>query len=123
MNRSASRRSLALLATALGSFGCTAPTAQDSQDPTAAPTVTASASASASAEPTPSVTLEPSPTPVPTLAFEAPDDILPPASIVVVAVDTLQLRGAPGLSAAVVGTASAGERFYVLGEAFGSTLR
>ena len=50
----------------------------------------------------------------PSVAFEAPDDILPPASIVVVSVDTLQIRAEPGLAAAVVGTASEGDRFYVL---------
>jgi hypothetical protein len=58
-------------------------------------------------------TTEPSATPV-TLAFEPPDDILPPNSIVMVVVDELQLRGGPGLDAGVVGAARAGSRFFVL---------
>jgi hypothetical protein len=109
-----SARSLALLATALVCIGCTAPAAQQSQVPSDTAAVSASASASTTAVPTPSATSEPSATPAPTLAFEPPDDILPPNSIVVVLVNELQLRGGPGLSAAVVGTASAGSRFFVL---------
>jgi len=107
------RPSLALLATALVCIACTAPAAQESQAPSDTAATTASASASATAIPTPSATSEPSATPAPTPAFETPDDILPPNSIVAVIVDELQLRGGPGLSHAVVGTASAGERFFV----------
>ena len=110
-----SRRSLPLLATTLVCIGCTAPAAQESQAPSDTPVVTASASATATAMPTPSATSEPSPTPAPTLAFEPPDGILPPNSIVAVVVDELQLRAGPGLAAAVTGLASAGERFAVTG--------
>ena len=46
----------------------------------------------------PAATPQPSGSP-PVLAFETPDDILPPWALVEVAVDNLQLRGAPGLSA------------------------
>jgi len=52
-------------------------------------------------------------TAMPTLAFEAPAGILPPNSRAVVVVDALQLRADPGLGAAVVGVASAGEQFLV----------
>jgi hypothetical protein len=45
--------------------------------------------------------------------FTAPDDILPPGSIVVVVTDALQIRAEPGLDARVVFTATAGQRFYV----------
>lgn len=49
----------------------------------------------------------------PTLAFEAPEGILPPNSIVRVVVDQLQLRDEPGQEARVQGTAVRGERFSV----------
>ena len=58
----------------------------------------------------------------PTLAFEAPDGILPPGSIVTVVVDQLQLRDEPGLAGAVQGTAYRGERFSVAGW-FGPVVR
>ena len=111
----ARRRGLLVLATALVSIGCAAPGTQESQAPSDTPAATASASASATAAPTPSATSEPSATPAPLLAFELPDDILPPNSIVVVVVDELQLRAGPGLAAAVTGLAPAGERFTVAG--------
>lgn len=115
----ASRRSLALIATALVFTACAAPAARESQAPSDTPAATASASASATAVPTLSatpelsVTPELSATPAPTLAFEPPDDILPPNSIVVTVVDGLQLRDGPGLDADVTGLARTGDQFRV----------
>lgn len=107
------RRSLAILATALVFVGCAAPATQESQSPSDPPAVTASASASATAAQ--SASSEPVAAPTPTLAFEPPDGILPPNSIVVVIVDALQLRAGPGLAAAETGLAFAGDQFSVAG--------
>ena len=51
----------------------------------------------------------------PPLAFEAPDGILPPNSIIAVVADGLQLRSEPGLAAPVTGLASTGDQFQVQG--------
>lgn len=105
--------------------GCAVPAVQVSQDSSS---TESAPSAIASASPTPSAptattspSIQPTPALAPALAFEAPDDTLPPASIVVVVVDVLQLRGGPGLSAAVVGTAPRGTHFYLL-HVFGPVL-
>ncbi len=91
--------------------GCAAPVAEA---PSATAAATSSARASASEAPT---SAEPTPTAssAPTLAFEPPDGILPPNSIVRVVVDTLQLRTEPGLGAPVEGTALKGDQFSVAG--------
>lgn len=107
------RRSLAILATALVFVGCAAPATQESQSASDTAAVTASASPSPSAAPTSSASSEPVATPTLDLAFQPPDGILPPNSIVVVVVDQLQLRTEPGLAASVQGTALRGERFSV----------
>jgi hypothetical protein len=112
--RGIARRSLGFLAVAVVTSSCAAPAAQVSQGPSDSPTVTASASASATAAPTPSSTPEPTPVPSQSLAFEAPDDILPPGSRVVVLVDELQLRAEPSLAGAVVAVAPAGAEYFVI---------
>lgn len=113
---------LAVLATALVCIGCTTPGTQESQALSDPPSATASASASATATSTPADTSEPSATPAPTLAFEPPEGLLPPNSIVVAVVDQLQLRDGPGLDADVTGLALAGEQFMVSGW-FGPVVR
>ena len=106
---------------AIVTAGCVVPAANGSATPSAtesAPTTAASASATPNAPAGTSATPEPAPVPSQPLAFEAPDDILPPASVVVVVVDALQVRAGPSLSAEVVGTYPAGSMFtvfYVLG--------
>jgi hypothetical protein len=117
--RAFSRGGLLILASAAVLAACAAPPAAVSQAPSNTPMATAMASASATAMPAPSATAEPSATPAPAPAFEAPDDILPPWSTVVVVVDALQLRTDPGLSASVAGTASAGAAYQVSGYEFG----
>jgi hypothetical protein len=107
------RRPLAVLAVALVCIGCAAPAAQVSGTPSDPAAATPSASGSATAAPTPSATAEASATAAPALAFEAPDDFLPPNSIVVAVVDNLQLRTGPGLAAGMQGLAMAGDRFSV----------
>ncbi len=77
------------------------------------PSASTDASASPTDEASPyAASVEPSMTPVPPV-FEAPDDILPPGSMVDVVVDGLQIRAEPGLNATVLFTAQAGSRFYV----------
>ena len=88
--------------------------AQQIGEASAVPSPSPNPSASQTTEASPSATSgEPNGT-SPPLAFEAPNDILPPDSLVVVTVDALQLRAEPGLSAQVVGTAPIGEKFYAL---------
>lgn len=106
-------------ALALVCIGCTAPATLESQVPSDTPAASASASPSPTALPTPSASSEPSATPAPTLAFEAPDGILPPDSTVVVVVDELQLRAGPGLAEDVTGVAVAGDQFSVPWWGFG----
>ena len=91
--------------------GCAA---QVAEAPSATAAATSSARASASEAPT---SAQPTPTAssAPTLAFEPPDGILPPNSIVRVVVDTLQLRTEPGLGAPVEGTALKRDRLSVAG--------
>lgn len=114
--RATARRSLSLLTAALLVAGCVAPAAQVNQSASASAVASPSPSATPTTAPaTPSPTLEPTPVPSQALGFQAPDGILPPNSIVVVAVDGLQLRAEPGLSAAVTGAAVAGDRFKVQG--------
>lgn len=113
------RASLSVLAAAVLTAGCAAPAAQESQAPSNAVPATPSVSASASSDPTleaptPTATSEPTAAPTPMLAFEAPAGILPMWALVDVVVDNLQLRAAPGLTAAVTGTAQAGQRFQVV---------
>ena len=92
--------------------GCAGPAARGTQ--AASNTATASTGTTPSVSPTtPSTTPLPTGTAAPSLAFEVPADFLPPWAFVEVAVDNLQLRAEPGLSAAVVGTAPAGQRYQI----------
>jgi len=93
-----------LIAAIMAMGGCGTPAAEESQNLTHA--------AAPSAAPTPTTTFPLTAAPTPGLAF-APDGFLPPNSLVEVKVDTLQLRGGPGLSEEILGIASAGETFRV----------
>ena len=121
MSRShAKAPTLSIVAIVAAIVGCAAPAAQESlasADTSAAPSVTASPSGAPEATaPSPTATSEPTASPAGSLAFEAPEDILPPWAFVEVAVDNLQLRARPGLSAPVVGTAPAGQRYQIFDE-------
>ena len=101
--------------TALVCIGCTAPAAQESQAPSDYPDSDSLAERIRHRHADAIGHVRAFRHPMPTLAFEPPDGLLPPDSIVAVVVDELQLRAEPGLAAAVTGLASAGDQFMVAG--------
>jgi hypothetical protein len=110
LRATARRRSLSVVATALVCIGCAAPAAQESEGPSGS---LGEVPTSSAVSPTP--TSEPSATPA--LAFEAPADVLPPSSVVIVTGDGLRIRERPGLNGPVMATVDAGEALWTSGSA------
>jgi hypothetical protein len=104
LRATARRHSLSFVAAALVCAGCAAPAAQVSQGPSGSLGDFPSPSAAS-----PTAASQPSASLAPTLAFEAPADVLPPDSLVIVTGDGLRVRETPGLSGPVVTTVEAGQ--------------
>ena len=109
LRATARRRSLSFVAAALVCAGCAAPAAQVSQGPSGSSGDVPPSAASSPPTPTSS--------PAPTPGFEAPADVLPPGSLVIVTGDGLRVREMPGLSGPVMATVDAGEVLWTSGSA------